>query len=36
VRFVGDFDEKMVLFFEGNCAILGRKGRREEWKNSTI
>jgi hypothetical protein len=30
--FFGGFDEKKALFFDGNCAILGRKGRREKWK----
>ena len=30
--FFGGFGEKKALFFDGNCAILGRKGRREKWK----
>jgi hypothetical protein len=29
--FIGGFGEKLALFFDGNCAILGRKGRREKW-----
>jgi tRNA(His) 5'-end guanylyltransferase len=29
---LGGFDKKKTLFFDENCAILGRKGRREKWK----